>query len=62
MISVVAYKCRTNGNYSDSEDDELEMFETNDNEQEEEEVNPYNPKSSSERYKLKSQLSEQAFI
>lgn len=63
IISVVVYKCRHVGAYTESEEDELEMFDTSNGDRGEEDFDgQYHPRSSSERYQTKAQPSDQAFI
>lgn len=63
IISIVVYKCRHVGEYTDSEEDELEMLDVRDGEGDRDDFDgSYHPKSSSERYQTKQQASGQAFI
>ena len=62
IISVVVYKCRHVGAYPDSEEDELEMLDTSDNDKNDDYEDGYRPRSTSERYQTKVPPSEQAFI
>lgn len=61
IISVVVYKCRHVGEYTDSEEDELEMLDAPEKDAPDY-AGGYHPRSSSERYQTKSQPSGQAFI
>ena len=62
IISVVVYKCRNVGAYPESEEDEIEMLDTGNDDKDGDYAGVYHPRSSSERYQTKSQPSEQAFI
>lgn len=63
VISVVVYKCRNVGAYPESEEDDEDAQEMLDvSEYQQEVVNDFMPKSSSEKYQSKTHPADQAFI